>query len=293
MKSFAFIVNPLNLKELRNFLPAGKILPEFILKPFLNDLQPFKVPHIKHFKSIQGSEAEGVIIACPILERQKDADFVLGKIIAAGEMAKSAGARIIGLSGYVSVVADKHFHEISKKIKLPVTTGGALTAWSAFEAIYRTAKARDLDLKTLRLAITGASSCTGRLCAKKLFDYVGGFSEIPEADIVINASTALESEIDAHDLKSGALLCDISLYGNIPLGLDHHSDIILIKGGLIKPPFSQPVNSRLAEVALLALEEKFVSYSLGEEINPDKLEEIADISVRHGFEVWAPGAPIL
>ena len=49
----------------------------------------------------------------------------------------------------------------------------------------------------------------------------------------------------------------------------------------------------MAETMLLTLEEKFVTYSLGESINLDKLEEIADTAVRHGFEIWAPEAPVL
>lgn len=53
------------------------------------------------------------------------------------------------------------------------------------------------------------------------------------------------------------------------------------------------IYASLAETILLTFEEKFVSYSLGDYINLDKLEEIADIAVRHGFEVWVPDAPVL
>ena len=43
----------------------------------------------------------------------------------------------------------------------------------------------------------------------------------------------------------------------------------------------------------MLLDGKIVSYSLGEDSNLDKLEEIADIAVQHGFEVWVPEAPVL
>jgi predicted amino acid dehydrogenase len=39
---------------------------------------------------------------------------------------------------------------------------------------------------------------------------------------------------------------------------------------------------------LLTLEGRYLNYSLGENINLDKLEDIADIAVRHGFEVFKP-----
>ena len=49
----------------------------------------------------------------------------------------------------------------------------------------------------------------------------------------------------------------------------------------------------VAETMLLTFEMQFVNYSLGDNINPDKMEEIADIAVRHGFEVWVPDAPLI
>jgi predicted amino acid dehydrogenase len=49
----------------------------------------------------------------------------------------------------------------------------------------------------------------------------------------------------------------------------------------------------MAEAILLTFEGRFVSHSLNEETNPDNLEEIADIAVQHGFEVWVPEAPVL
>ena len=53
------------------------------------------------------------------------------------------------------------------------------------------------------------------------------------------------------------------------------------------------VYASLAETILLALEERFVSYSLGEMVNIHKMEEIADIGARHGFQVWLPEASML
>jgi predicted amino acid dehydrogenase len=53
------------------------------------------------------------------------------------------------------------------------------------------------------------------------------------------------------------------------------------------------ISASLAETMLLTFEEKIASYFLTDSLNADRLEEIADIAVRHGFEVWAPQAPIL
>ena len=45
----------------------------------------------------------------------------------------------------------------------------------------------------------------------------------------------------------------------------------------------------IAETMLLALEERFVNYSLGDNINLNQLEEIADIAAHYGFKVQLPG----
>jgi len=48
----------------------------------------------------------------------------------------------------------------------------------------------------------------------------------------------------------------------------------------------------LAETMLLALEENFANFSLGESVNPDKLDYIAQRRVPPRFEVSVPGAEI-
>ncbi|MCX7661265.1 MAG: hypothetical protein N2Z79_01105, partial [Candidatus Omnitrophica bacterium] len=77
----------------------------------------------------------------------------------------------------------------------------------------------------------------------------------------------------------------------------------LIRVGLIKIPFfldlkffkglpNNLVPAELAETILLAKENNFVNYSLDQNTNPEKLEEIADLLAKNRFEIWAPYAPI-
>jgi predicted amino acid dehydrogenase len=75
----------------------------------------------------------------------------------------------------------------------------------------------------------------------------------------------------------------------------------VVEGGIIRLPL-QPhsvmnvglpkdmVCASMAETMILTFEERFTTCSLGENINLDKLEPIADLAVRHGFEVFVPGA---
>jgi len=236
------------------------------------------------------------------------------------------------------LVADKGYATIVKSLKIPVTSGHALTAWSVFEGVYRIAKARKMDLKRSQVAIIGAASTALGLAARKLSDYLAKITltdretaklvklktlilthadievviendagrAVKEADIVIKADCLEESpsNFNLKDLKKGCVFCHIPSFYN---GFDRsrlRDDIAFVQLGLIKLPFQQHVGvyaglprgtiyASLAETMLLALEEKFVNYSLGEYINLDKLEEIADLAVQHGFEVWVPEAPLL
>ena len=119
------------------------------------------------------------------------------------------------------------------------------------------------------------------------------------ANILINASSTFVANFDIQDLRSGILACDVSLLRNIASKADSRKDVTVIDGDVIKIKYPielgvdtglprDMVYAAMAETMLLTFEEKFVDYSLGSSINPDKLEEIADFSVQHGFEVWVP-----
>ncbi|MBI5145540.1 MAG: hypothetical protein HZA27_05100, partial [Candidatus Omnitrophica bacterium] len=104
-------------------------------------------------------------------------------------------------------------------------------------------------------------------------------------------------------LKPGAIICDASLPSIIAGKASLRPDTTLIKAGLVSLPYPGDLNldlglpkgiicACLAETMLLALDERFVDYSLGENINLDKMEEIADLATQYGFEIWVPEAPI-
>ena len=329
MKSFAYILSPISIKQLKALSPILRFIPDFIIRPNLKNNSPFKASYFKKIQSIQGKEIQGYLIVCPLLPQQmldSNEAFVLDKIISAGHLAQQLGARIIGLGGYTGIVADKGL-TVAKKLKLPVTTGKALTAWSVFEAIYRVARAKKISLQNSSLAIIGAGGSLGYLCAAKLSEYIPKITiadgnreklyqlkervtnlntveiviednvhnAVKNANIIINATRSPDPLFNLDELKSGAIVCDVSAAWNIADNPNGRNGITIIKGGLIKLPNTAKnfIHASLAETMLLTLEEKFTSYSLGDNINLDKLEEIADIAARHGFEVWVPQAPVI
>lgn len=338
MRTFAFLAHPITLEQIKNYWPITRIMPDTFIKSFLKRIPPFKVSRIKKVHSAQGKEIQGYLIACPLLPKQMlelNEEFVLDKIIAAGHIAERLGAGILGLGGYTSIVADKGY-TIAKKLKIPVTSGSTFTAWSVFEAIYRMAKVKNIDIGKSTLAIIGATGSIGSLCARKLADYVekiiinarhrdklerlkatlhqlspvgviieeDAHKAVKDADIVITTTSSPEALLDIEEFRPNTIICDVSVPRNVAGKTNSRQDISLIDGGLIKLPHPADfgvdtglpkdiIYACMAETMLLALEGKFKNYSLGDNINLDQMEEIADIAMQHGFSVWVPEAPVL
>jgi fatty aldehyde-generating acyl-ACP reductase len=337
MHTFAYLFNPVDLKHIREFWPITRLMPDFFIKSFLKD-QGFKITHLKSFKSSQNKEIQGYFIVSPLLPEQMadlDEELVLDKIITASYLARDMGAELLGLGGYASVIADKK-PMLYKHLKTPVTSGTSLTAWSVIEALHRLAKARNLDLKKMTLAVNGASSAIGSLCARKLAANFGKIilnskeisklealrdnilqlnqaevkieedanTAVKEAQVIIAASPEKDSVFNIDGLQTDSIILDICLSRHICAKASHRQDITVIEGGMMKVPAQSHshinmglakdiVYASMAETLILTFEERFTTCSLGENINLDKLEPIADLAVRHGFEVFVPGAPVL
>lgn len=306
MKNFAYIYfeqSRLNLL-LRNTIPFNK------------DIK---------IKSAQKKETEGCLIPVGLTAKEKENKaLIIEKIISAARLAKKSGVGIIGLGGPPLGLSGNDELMLAKTLKMPLTTGRSLSAWSLIEAAYCQSQLKKRDFRKLKIAIIAADWPIASLCAIKCAKYAAevivtgeekekleGLKEkilnkillteentgkaILDADIIIN--TGIFKKIDFFaELKPGAIFCNIYNPGLsekiLPPG-----QITMVTAGLIKLPQGLRINmvkglpknvvpSALAEVILLALEGKFTNYSLGGNINPDNLEEIADLAVRHGFEVW-------
>lgn len=332
------MAHPIAIKQVKDFWPITRIMPGFLINTFLKNAPPFKVSQIKQVRSNLGKEIQGYFITLPLLTeqmRELKEEFILDKIIAAGHIAERLGVRILGLGGYLSILAEKGFN-VYKNLKIPVTSGSTFTAWSVIEAVYRMSKAKNIDLGKSTLAVIGATGSIGSLCARKLSDYIPKIiisdspidkleklkeailhinpveviveddthKAVKDADIIIYATNLAQVVINIEELKPHTIVCDVSVSKNIAGKINLRRDISIIDGSLIKLPFptdfgintglaKDMVDASMAETILLTFEERFVNYSLGDNINLDKLDEIADIAVKYGFEVWVPGAPLL
>lgn len=331
MRSFAFLVHPLTLGQLKDFWPAAKLVPGFILKPSLSKFPPFfKVFKIQKIASIQKKEIQGYLIALSLLPSQiatADEAFLADKVIEAASIAKKLGAKILGITGFQSISND-NWQAIYRETKIPITSGSAFTAWTIFESAYLAAHKKDKQLSDLTVTVIDAQTPVGSLCVRKFAEYVKrvvitcsdkkeaarlkevssgiGRAEIVQAeaphlavsgaDIIILSDCMPDYCIEFKEFKPGAIVCDVSASRRLSKLAGKRNDLVLVRSGLVKLPNHSEIPIKtglpkniipaaLAETMLLTFEGKFVNYSLGNNINLDKLEEIADIAVRHGFEV--------
>lgn len=257
--------------------------------------------------------------------------FVLNKIIAASRMAKEAGASILGLGGCLPAALDikkslkipattghafgawsifETVYRVAKAKKLDLKklnlaiigatdVGGSLSAqklagYVAKIILADTDKDRLEALKRKILDLNQAEVAIEEDTARAVKD----------SDVVIITKECRRFSLKPEDFKPDSIVCNIALSADMTVKAKPREKITFIEAGLVKLPsavdFSLTgiwpqdlVSASFAETMLLAFEKRFVNYSWGENTSLDKLEEIADIAMRHGFEVWVPEAPVV
>ncbi|MCX5697741.1 MAG: hypothetical protein NTU54_07240 [Candidatus Omnitrophica bacterium] len=292
----------------------------------------------KKIRSITGDEVEGYFFS-RCFDGSKDKilkeSSLIDGLVEIEAFSLKNGAGILGIDISGEPLAHK-WGAVCAKLKIPLTTGKSLIAWSAYEAIYRMAHLRRIDLKNTSLAAIGISDSAVALCCKKLsgvvkriaiFDpdkdkakrlseetlFLNPKIEISLADTIDAAvkgsdivllSGDLQDELNFLDtINPGGIVCYIFNPGMSLQKRNPFRGAGFISAGFIRLPRANnlrlikglPQNvvfAAMAETMLLALEGKFADYSGSEDTNIDKMEEIADIAARHGFEVWVPEAPL-
>jgi predicted amino acid dehydrogenase len=123
-------------------------------------------------------------------------------------------------------------------------------------------------------------------------DYVG------RADLIVTTTTALNTKIvDIEKLKPGAVVCDVARPPDIvEEDAARRPDVLVIESGEITLPgtvdfgfdIGLPPGTAyacLSETALLALEGKFEDYTLGRNIEMDRVKEMYHLAKKHGLKL--------
>jgi predicted amino acid dehydrogenase len=139
-----------------------------------------------------------------------------------------------------------------------------------------------------------AASVKGRAEIRHTTDPRAG---LREADIVITVTSAVDTVVPAEALKPGAVVCDVARPRDVSREVvKKRPDVLVIEGGAVAVPgdvdfhlnFGFPPKTAyacMAETMILALEERYESYSLGRDLTIERVREIAALAEKHGFRL--------
>jgi len=130
---------------------------------------------------------------------------------------------------------------------------------------------------------------------------VKGFTNIEQGikgcRIILTVASAIETIIQSHWIERGAVVCDVSRPRNVAKEImQSRKDILVIEGGIVNVPgkpdfgmnFGYPPGKAYAcmsETMILTLEGRFEDYTLGKEVQVERVKEISNLALKHGFKV--------
>lgn len=123
------------------------------------------------------------------------------------------------------------------------------------------------------------------------------YEHLPEADVIMVATSSLERLITPDSLKSGAVICDMSRPSNVSEEvLEKRPDVLVIDGGVIAMPNAPDLGwnfgfekgtgfACMSETIMLALEKRYEHTSLGADLNLKQLEMVRGFAQKQGFSL--------
>lgn len=273
MSSFAFIVHPIDPKRdvTRKYPVLGNILSEDVIHFLSRFWPPVQLSHVTGVRSAAtGEEIEGWLIAVPYTAKRMlelPPQEVYRKIVAAGNLAKSLGAQVLGLGAYTSVIGDGG-KSIAQDLDISVTSGDSYTAAVSIYATKSAAKQMDIELATSTLAVVGASGAIGSVVAQLLAADAGNIiligrqqnrlrsiaekvsaagcksvsvstevKDVQQAEVVMTVTSSGGNLLQPDMLRSGAVVCDVSRPRDVSLQVSQaRDDVLVIDGGLVRVP---------------------------------------------------------
>jgi predicted amino acid dehydrogenase len=317
MAKFCFVIHPVSFEDVVRYEPgaAGKGRP--IVAKILEWMPSYAAAHLTGIRTPDGRETEGWFVAAPLLPEQMLAlprEAIYERIVRAIEVGAALGAEIAGLGAFTGVVGDAGV-TVAERAPIPVTTGNSLTAATA--------------------AVVGATGSIGAACVQLIAPHVRRIilvarnatrlrkfhaeiaprlpcavastldiaAAVRQADLVLTATSSTHDVIEPEDLRTGAVVCELSLPHDVSRRVaTERPDVLVIEGGNMRVPgelramrvrepdrpfdLNLPRGTLLAcmsETAVLALEDRCEPYTLGRGIDIAKVREIERLAERCGF----------
>jgi fatty aldehyde-generating acyl-ACP reductase len=330
MDRFAFVVHPLTARDFCRKFPFARNWSDGFIEGIMRFIPPFRVSNVRGVVSPH-NQTEGWFVGCPLTSRQMvemPEDYVIRKIIKAGKVAEKLGAKILGLGAFTSVVGDAGI-TVAQNLNIAVTSGNSYTVATALQGTRQAARLLGLNMEKANVVVLGATGSVGAACAQilarevryltlvarneakleklagQIFRATGLAAKVTAntkgalkaADIVIAVTSAVDTLIEPEDLKTGAIVCDVSRPRNVSRRVvEVRDDVLVIEGGVVEVPgdvdfginFGFPPRTAyacMAETMILALEKRYENFSLGRDLTVKQIETIEQLADKHGFRL--------
>jgi len=155
--------------------PQHTPLPDDEIKDILPWIPPRAVCHVE-IGSIGGTKARGLYIDSFIPPDRLEAAYVhenVARVRGAAAYAIKAGAKIVSLGGFSSILIEGNFDQLPERHDTVFTTGNTLTVGFIVQGIKKMCALEDRNLRRSTLLIVGATGDVGSGCARCLAPFVG------------------------------------------------------------------------------------------------------------------------
>lgn len=273
-REFAFIVHSRDRSDLPRRFPFLKCIPNSIFDFITKNLPPFIVSNITGLVKSNGDQVTGMLIGVPMTARQllEDRKLALKRIISAIKLAKSKGAKYIGLGAMTSSLTSGGNDIISNIDEIFVTTGRTYTIKNITDYIFRFEKDFNFDRNSVCVGIVGAAGGIGygvslmlaknnyknfvlvdlerKLTAlkEKIRDLENNandlkieithlVSSVAKCNIIVAATSAPEVIIQSADVSSGTVIINDAQPSDIsPEIIKNRKDVLVVEGGVLNAP---------------------------------------------------------
>jgi fatty aldehyde-generating acyl-ACP reductase len=150
--------------------PQRTPLPDDEIKDILPWIPPRAVCHVE-VGSIAGATAHGLYIDCFIPPDRLEAACVhenIARVREAAGVAIKAGAKIVSLGGFSSILIEGNFDQLPERRDTVFTTGNTLTVAFIVQGIEKMCELEGRNLSRSTLLIVGATGDVGSGCARCL-----------------------------------------------------------------------------------------------------------------------------
>ena len=154
--------------------PQHTPLPDDEIKDILPWIPPRAVCHVD-VGSIAGAKAHGVYIDSFIPPDRLEAAYMhdnIARVRGAAAYAIKAGAKIVSLGGFSSILIEGNFDQLPERHDTVFTTGNTLTVAFIVQGIQKMCALEGRNLRRSTLLIVGATGDVGSGCARCLAPFV-------------------------------------------------------------------------------------------------------------------------